>query len=47
VRGGHYHNRLQFARSASRTWGDPDPDDQYDPNNGFRLAIGPPLAAMR
>ena len=47
VRGGHYHNRLQFARGASRTWGDPDPDDQYDPNHGFRLVIGPPLGAGR
>ncbi len=45
VRGGHYHNRLQFARGASRTWGDPDPDDQYDPNHGFRVAIGPPFVA--
>ena len=43
VRGGHYHNGAHFARAASRTWGDPDPDDQYDPNHGFRLVIGPPL----
>ena len=41
VRGGHYHQGTSFARGASRTWGDPDPDDQYDPSHGFRLAIGP------
>jgi formylglycine-generating enzyme required for sulfatase activity len=43
VRGGHYHNGVNYARAASRTWGDPDPDDQYDPSRGFRLVIGPPL----
>jgi formylglycine-generating enzyme required for sulfatase activity len=43
VRGGHYHNGANFAHAASRTWGDPDPDDQYDPKHGFRLVVGPPL----
>ncbi len=43
VRGGHYHNGVKFARAAARSWGDPDPDDQYDASRGFRLAIGPPL----
>jgi formylglycine-generating enzyme required for sulfatase activity len=42
-RGGHYHNGARFARAASRTWGDPDPDDQYDPSRGFRLVIGLPF----
>src|SRR6266851_672315 len=45
VRGGHYRNGANFARAASRTWGVPDPDDQYDPKHGFRLVIGPPLPA--
>jgi len=45
ARGGHYRNGANFARAASRTWGDPDPDDQYDPKHGFRLVIGPPLPA--
>ncbi len=45
VRGGHYLNGANFARAASRTWGDPDPDDHYDPKHGFRLVIGPPLRA--
>jgi formylglycine-generating enzyme required for sulfatase activity len=40
VRGGHYHNASYFARCASRTWGDPDPDDQYDPSQAFRVVIG-------
>ena len=43
ARGGHYYNGARFARSASRLWADPDPDDQYDPSKGFRLVIGPPL----
>jgi formylglycine-generating enzyme required for sulfatase activity len=47
VRGGHLHNGIQFARSASRSWGDPDPDDQYDPSNGFRVVLGPPLGPPR
>jgi formylglycine-generating enzyme required for sulfatase activity len=47
VRGGHYHNGSRFARAASRSWGDPDPDDQYDPNHGFRLFIGPPVRSRR
>jgi formylglycine-generating enzyme required for sulfatase activity len=42
VRGGHYHNATYFARAASRTWGDPDPDDQYDPSHGFRVVLGQP-----
>jgi formylglycine-generating enzyme required for sulfatase activity len=42
VRGGHYHNGTSFARAASRTWGDPDPEGQYDPSHGFRLVIGQP-----
>ena len=46
VRGGHYHNAANFARAASRTWGDPDPDDQYDPNHGFRVVIGPSLPSQ-
>src|SRR5262249_14967312 len=45
VRGGHYHQGTQFARGASRTWGDPDPDDQYDPSQGFRMVIGPAFAS--
>jgi len=47
VRGGHYHNGAKFARGASRTWGDPDPDDQYDPSRGFRVVIGPPFASTQ
>jgi len=45
VRGGHYLNSTTFARGASRTWGDPDPDDQYDPSHGFRVVIGQPFAS--
>jgi formylglycine-generating enzyme required for sulfatase activity len=47
VRGGHYHNGVNFARAASRTWGDPDPDDQYDPSRGFRLVIGPRVTVIK
>jgi formylglycine-generating enzyme required for sulfatase activity len=45
VRGGHYHNGAYFARAASRTWGDPDPDEQYDPSHGFRVVVGPPFVS--
>jgi formylglycine-generating enzyme required for sulfatase activity len=43
VRSGGWVNSQQFARAATRYWGDPDPDGQYNPDKGFRLVIGAPF----
>jgi formylglycine-generating enzyme required for sulfatase activity len=46
LRGGNWSSGQQFARAASRWWGDPDPDDQYDPAQGFRVVVGGPLRSL-